>query len=398
MIRIFTNIFLIAFLVDGGLSLADELISLGLELDSLKLIRNYVALFVLLSAIPLFFITGIYARLPKLLLFPPILFVFWCAFYAYPLSLFVDGKALTIPLAATQFLMGLLAFVYVRKLTEGSWLLSRHCLRGPTFNGPQTIKFALANFLIVPVLLVLLIGSAISSFITDMSGGFVRVDHEGIYLGDKEFHKDEKVVRLVGMIHIGESAYYRDLYRTILSTNTVVLKEGVTDSKNLLGSSMPYSKIASYLGLQKQPYMTLEGDSLGHEDTISSAQDSVDGDQQALIVDADMDIQHFSPETIEFLNKLSEHFGNTGSFIEGLLAYYRWDRAYMTEEKHAIVINDIVNKRNKILLQHLMSSLSVSDSIIIPWGAMHMPGIQTELLNMGFKSGKTQERLAIEFF
>ena len=70
----------------------------------------------------------------------------------------------------------------------------------------------------------------------------------------------------------------------------------------------------------------------------------------------------------------------------------------MTDEKHAIVINDIVNKRNKVLLQHLQSSLPVSDSIIIPWGAMHMPGIQAELFKMGFKPGKTQERLAIAFF
>ncbi|WP_171039869.1 hypothetical protein, partial [Streptococcus pseudopneumoniae] len=166
----------------------------------------------------------------------------------------------TIPLATIQLLMGVLAFIYVRKLTEGPWLLSRNSLCGPAFSGPQTITFVLINLLLVPALIVIVLFASINTAVVDMSGGFIRITTDGIYLSDKEFYKKEKVVRLVGMVHIGESAYYRDLNQAILSTNTVVLKEGVTDSKNLLTSSMPYSKIARYLGLQPQSYMALEGD------------------------------------------------------------------------------------------------------------------------------------------
>ncbi|MFT5131584.1 MAG: hypothetical protein ACI9SC_000043 [Gammaproteobacteria bacterium] len=396
MIRIFTNIFLIAFLLDGSLSLFDELASLYFEFPTITLVRNYFADLVILGAIPLYFIVGLNARLPKVIFFSLIFFVFWCVFQAYPLSLYFDNRYLTLPLSIIQVLIGLGAFLSIRTMTGGAWFLSKESLNGPAFVWRQTLIFVLVNVLLVPALLIVLLWSAISSTLLDSSGGFVRLSTQGIYLSDKEYQKDNKVVRLVGMVHIGESEYYRELYKSILKTDTIVLKEGVTDKHNLFRSVLPYSQIARYLGLQQQPFLEIEPER--GDFGLSSTPGSASQVKRARIIDADIDIQSFSPETLEFLNHISLSFAETDSFIKGVKNYFGWDSENMTEERYEIIIKDIIEKRNTVLLRHLHSALLESDSIIIPWGAMHMPEIQADLLDKGFAQGDSTEHLAIEFF
>ena len=92
MIRAITNFFILAFFFDAGLSVVDEFVSFYFEIQSLNKIRNFTAYFVILFSLPMFLIVGLDARLPKLVLFPLILFVFWSVFAAYPLSLFLNGR------------------------------------------------------------------------------------------------------------------------------------------------------------------------------------------------------------------------------------------------------------------------------------------------------------------
>jgi hypothetical protein len=37
------------------------------------------------------------------------------------------------------------------------------------------------------------------------------------------------------------------------------------------------------------------------------------------------------------------------------------------------------------------------DTVIIPWGAMHMPAIESAVFEQGFESGAARERLSLDF-
>ena len=69
----------------------------------------------------------------------------------------------------------------------------------------------------------------------------------------------------------------------------------------------------------------------------------------------------------------------------------------MTEEGIAGVMADILDKRNDAVIAGLVKTLKRYDTIVIPWGAMHMPAIEAAVLEQGFTPGKTQERLSLDF-
>jgi hypothetical protein len=46
--------------------------------------------------------------------------------------------------------------------------------------------------------------------------------------------------------------------------------------------------------------------------------------------------------------------------------------------------DDILTKRNQHLLKIIESRLTLSDTIVVPWGAAHMPGLAKQIEKMGF--------------
>jgi hypothetical protein len=60
-------------------------------------------------------------------------------------------------------------------------------------------------------------------------------------------------------------------------------------------------------------------------------------------------------------------------------------------------MDDILYKRNAVVIDALQRSLSRYDTIIVPWGAMHMPAIEAAILDLGFAQGEKQERLLFAF-
>ena len=69
----------------------------------------------------------------------------------------------------------------------------------------------------------------------------------------------------------------------------------------------------------------------------------------------------------------------------------------MTPERVAGVMTDIIDKRNEAVIASLSKTLQHYDTIIIPWGAMHMPGIEAAILEQGFKPGEKKERMSLDF-
>ena len=82
---------------------------------------------------------------------------------------------------------------------------------------------------------------------------------------------------------------------------------------------------------------------------------------------------------------------------QGLQAYDAWARENITPETSAVIFGDLLDSRNEVVISWLDRVLPIYDTIVIPWGALHMPGIETEILERGFKQTSSRERLSIDF-
>jgi uncharacterized protein YbaP (TraB family) len=61
------------------------------------------------------------------------------------------------------------------------------------------------------------------------------------------------------------------------------------------------------------------------------------------------------------------------------------------------LIDDLLTKRNKHLLQEIQARLSQSEILIVPWGAMHMPEIAKEIQKSGFRLEESKDYVVIRF-
>lgn len=61
------------------------------------------------------------------------------------------------------------------------------------------------------------------------------------------------------------------------------------------------------------------------------------------------------------------------------------------------VWEDVLERRNAVVIDTLWRSLDRYDTIIVPWGGMHMPGIEEAMLERGFVPEEDKERLLFSF-
>ena len=114
--RKFVNLFLILFLADGLLSLIDEMLRTFLHFGFLALPRNFVAFAAILISVAIYIALGIDRRLPKRILLPPLLFVFWGVTGLWPLLAIMGSKYSGLVAAALQVALGAAAMLYIRKI------------------------------------------------------------------------------------------------------------------------------------------------------------------------------------------------------------------------------------------------------------------------------------------
>jgi hypothetical protein len=69
----------------------------------------------------------------------------------------------------------------------------------------------------------------------------------------------------------------------------------------------------------------------------------------------------------------------------------------VTAETNDILINDLVTRRNRVVIGHLGAALKKYDTIIIPWGALHMVGIEKAVIERGFVLQESTQRRSIDF-
>jgi hypothetical protein len=395
--RLFANLFLILFVADGAVSMADGLFALYFPVAELTGFRNFVAFCVVVVSISLYLIIGLDRRLPKRILLPPLIFVFWSILGLWPLSAVMGENAYTLTGAALQLVIGLAALFGVRRLNGKSLLMTDEMFAPRPFRIQYTLLFFIGNMVIIPVVLSLFAFTRINFYVHEKTGGFARLGYDGLYMLEKRYRLEGKMILLAGMIHIAEKDYYDELIGSIPAEKTVVLAEGVTDGDGLLSSRFSYKKVAELLGMISQEDVRFDRTPGGGEDT-GVMDRRKEHERKPHIIRADVDIRQFNPQTIEFLNVMGEYLLGGTSLWEGLQSYGKWAEENMSDELVETIMDDILHRRNRELTRHLESALEKYESIIIPWGAIHMPGIEEAVIDRGALLEGTTERRSIDFY
>lgn len=391
--KTFGNIFLILFLNVAGLGIADALLSQKLGISFLAPLHSFAYGLSVFFGLVIYFGFALNRHLPKTVLLPPLAFLFWGLLDFWPLENLV-GDNYQLFAAVAQLLLGLLVLQLNLALNKKSRLLVFSQFAGPGFSGRNLFRFFLLNIPLLPVVLVLLAFASTSSLIDEYSAGFMRLKPNGLYMVEKVYRKNEKTIRLTSMIHLGQQTYFDDLNHSLQGQRTLLLAEGVSDNSGRLQGEFSYEKIAGLLGLTAQEKLLVQG-RLVTAESLDQLDDLQPGTTD--ILPADIDLSEFDEMTIDMLNALGKYVLNSDSLVEGFKNYNQWAAENTGPETNQIVMDDLLQKRNHAVLSYLPKALQKYDTLIIPWGALHMPGLETAVRHKGFKLQEQQERLSIDF-
>jgi hypothetical protein len=227
-------------------------------------------------------------------------------------------------------------------------------------------------FVLLPVAVVYLAFCA-SLAVDHFSQGFMALRPEGLIVQARKYvRNDGKTIHLFPMSHIGEPDFYRKLSQSF-PTNAAILMEGVSDDRHLLTNRITYKRMATSLGVAEQQ----------EEFKPSWTQ----------MVRADVDVELFATNTIDFLN-LVMLIHSKGLNAEIALKLMQYSEPSNFQDQ---LFDDLLTKRNRHLLEKIHAELSQSENIIVPWGAAHMPEIANEIQKSGFRVVETHEYVAIRF-
>ena len=396
--RVFASLFLILFLADGGCSLLDEIVTLLAPMPPLAELRGLISSSVIVMAVPLYLGLGIDRRLPKRVFLPLILYVFWCPVSAWVFPFLAGSRTYGLLMAVGQVLLCLLPISLFRKNDEPFPLLPQEMFAVPFFSLRNTLIFGGANLFVVPLVLLLCVFCAANAFMAEYTSGFMRLAPGGLHMTERVYRRDNRTIRLVGMIHLGERQYYDDLVGSVAPGRTIVLAEGVTDDRKLLRNRLDYGKIAGVLGLTSQEKMLFRGRLIGEEDLEGAPPRGAAKPGPVHILRADVDVSSFRPQTIHFLDALGKHLMEDSSGSKWLLPFDAWAGENITPEMNKTIMDDILYRRNREVIRYMRKALLRYDNIVIPWGALHMAEIEAEVLAQGFKLQQERERVSIDFW
>jgi hypothetical protein len=392
---VLANVFLFAFALDASLSVADDLLLLLAQDSTLSAARNTIAGYVLIASVLMLLILLFVPHLPRRVFLVPALFTIWASIGAPPLSM-SHNKETSLVLALIQLALAIFAFIIVRRRMDGELWLSTDRLPHKRFLILRSIAavFSLLIFGFIALLGLNVVGIALE--LEKQSGGYVDFTWTGVDLQEKIMKKDDKTVHLVGMMHIGEPEAYIAIFSGF-PKDSLVLAEGVTDRESKLGEEFSYSGAAEAIGLAQQPMLEtalgVEGD-YGDEDETESAEDGAKNDASDPakqtppkprthpdIVYRDVDVSEFNDVTIQVLKIIAKLYASE-SPNEAMKQF--GELMEFGEDQMATVMDDIVTKRNARVLSEFDKRIGGYRTVVLPWGAMHMPGIEEELQKRGF--------------
>jgi hypothetical protein len=400
--RVFANLFLILFVADGGFSLIDELVSLLTPLMHFTSMRNFLATIVIFMSVPIYLCLGIDRRLPKRIFVPLVVFVLWSLISIWLFPGLTKIRIYGLLMAAAQLAVGMLPLSRFQKENERCLTMPPMLFTAPFFSLKNTLLFCTANLFVAPLVLLLLVLTVSDAYMAEYTAGFMHLTPGGLTMTERAYTRDNRTIRLAAMIHVGDKDYYDAVASSVAPGRAIVLAEGVTDDGHLMHSGIDYRKVAGFLGLTSQEKLLFKGRVIDKEEfesprLRSSGVKSQVQSEPTDILRADVDISDFRQPTVIFLNAIGEHLRDNSSFVKGIRALNTWAEKNITPDMNTIIMDDILHRRNLGVLRHLDKALERYDTVIIPWGALHMKEIEADVLKRGFVLQKEHERVSIDF-
>ena len=376
LILILLSLYLGLFMADAVVSLVDDSLILFLDIHAFTAIRGVLFFFVTIMALGTYGLMALTPMIPKRMFLPVTLFNPVAVLVSLPVLIYsysrIQQVAWVISFGQVVFCLSILScfqggFKFRWPLVAESQLAARR------FSWPNLLVFLLLNVCVLLPIAVVYLFLCAALAVDHFSEGFAALRPGGLTVRVREYvRNDGKTIQLVPMSHIGESDFYRTLSQSF-PTNAVILMEGVTDTRHLLTNRISYKRMALSLGVTEQV-----------EEFKPSPQQ---------LVRADVDVEQFASSTIDFLNRVMLVYSrglNAGNVRE--LVQYSPPPDFEQN-----LMEDLLRKRNRRLLEEIQAQLPQSENIIVPWGVAHMPEIAREIQRSGFRLEKTREHMAIRF-
>jgi hypothetical protein len=364
------------FLACGAVSLVDDSLVLLFGLHLLTTTSLILFGFAVLLTVVVYGLMGLTPMIPKRVFLPVTLFYVAGLLVVFPTLIYCYDRAVQIDwvLSFCQVILGLGLLWRLRGGLKFRWpIVEPEHLGNRGFSWLNLIVFLLVNVFVLLPAMVAYLALCATLAANHFSGGFLAVHPGGLTVQVRKYvRNDGKTIQLIPMAHIGEADFYRKVSQSFPS-NSIILMEGVTDRKSLITNEASYKRAAKSLGLveQEEEFMPTQGE----------------------MVMADMDVEQFSTNTIDFLNLVMfiHSKGMTPATVQKALQYSP------SPDFQKQVFGDLLRKRNRHLLDEIQTRLPQSDNIIVPWGVAHMPEIAAEIQKSGFRLDESREYEVIRF-
>jgi hypothetical protein len=314
-------------------------------------------------------------RVPVRLVGLPLLVLAWAALGAMPIPLWTLNLSSTGPTLGGAWTQTAVAAVQLASLGPvvvaarrlGSWETR------PPFAWRRTLALAGAAAVGAPVALLAYGWGSVAYTLHYGTDGFAVLDLRGVQLTERTYARGDTTVHLVGMMHVGEQRAYDELYDAFGELeDAVVLTEGVSDEQHLLPDSLGYGRAAARVDLVQQPPIERDG---------------------LVVRRADIDIAEVSPE----VRALVEAALGVWSADDPAAAYVDMVRTLDPDDADDTMRrlwDELIERRNQRVLEEIRVAAGDFDHVVVPWGAIHLPGIAAALRDEGWVPvGETRRRL-----
>ncbi len=405
MISFLTQLFLYGFCFDALLSFWAEFYQV--QAGSFAEIRALIAFSAVAQGLVLYVCMMFTRKISFRLVGLPAIFLIWANLTAaFPLPLFYLPQG-GLWLSAIQLLIaaGLIGWAWRSDGAGGGPGFVDPALHREGFTLRRLLVLGGINILLAPLLAAAALVSGALLSLEKATAGYVRIRPSGLYITQSSFLKQAHTVALDGMIHVADSAFYDDLKWGVAGARTLVLLEGVTDQDKLLSAGLGMEKLAEFFGLKTQMETGQYSRTINQLMAKESAGDlAADGtitlDDSVDVRRADVDVNTFRPQTINYLKAAALLFQSTRSGrMEDFLKIMEDKKDVLQNEQIAKdAMQDILVNRNTHLIGQIEQGLSTHERIVIPWGAMHLAGIEEYLRSKGYAEIGRVEKPAVLFW
>ena len=374
------NAFLLVTLAATTLGVVDGLLFQSPMTSTLFALRTQLSGLSLILGLILLALLILVPHLPKLTLLPGVLVMLWQMAGAPGVTWSMMDPTTMLPIEAIA-LASILFGLVMNRLSYGTFLIRTADLPVHdrlVFRTLIAAPIAALVLLIVPVAAII---TAIPVMLQQQTGGYLRFGGQGLEVRETVLVKGDREVRLVGMVHIGDPQFYRDLYASIPPT-ALVLAEGVTDRAGVLKASPSYENAARGMGLESQgDFQEMLRNSNRLDLPPGAPQPAIDP-AKPFVVFADADISDLTPGTRKFIEAVGGIFQS--STLDEALQQYMGVTQSFTQAEIMVAMDELLIARNKKALAALDKYEAQFSLIYLPWGAAHMPDFEKQLKARGY--------------